>query len=255
MATKKVGNKFYVVKKGGKLGKRGYTSAANAQKAQTRGRALSRGISPTRKSPKSSTSASSRAGGASVGTVQRAKAKWGVLTRQARSLLNFLAPAANQFNPDHELVPLDIRLYNTLLNYSGFNASTRSFSWSRPIASWQGMAVSALNDWFDRITRKSSKISRGKVVHILSEFLPAVVAHIQARVPANRPHGWGYGWTFYRSYNKQTTGYDFKDHTWDFANLEVYLGGKAATWVYDKVVPQSWKRTINGLFPKGINPL
>lgn len=255
MATKKLADGWHVVKKDGKLGKRAYKSSANAQKAQTRGRALSRGSSATGKSPKSSSPASAPAGGASTTVAQKAKAKWGVLTRQARSVLNFLAGAANQMNPDNELVPLDQKLYNTLLNYTGFNAQGRDFSWSRPIPTWQGMAVSSLNDWFDRITRKSSKISRGKIVHVLSEFLPAIVAHIHARVPSNRPHNWGYGWTFYRSYNKATTGYDFKTHTWDFANLEVYLAGKGAAWVYDKVVPVGWKRSINSLFPKGINPL
>jgi len=102
---------------------------------------------------------------------------------------------------------------------------------------------------WDRKTRKSGKISRGKIVHILSEAVPAIQAHITASDATT-----DYIWTFANAYNKHTTGYSMQTHTWDLSRVNIYAGAKAGAWIYDKVIPSGVKRTLNNAFPKGVNP-
>ncbi len=47
MTVKEVGGKFYTISKSGKVGKRGFSTKANAEKAQARGRALLSGTTST----------------------------------------------------------------------------------------------------------------------------------------------------------------------------------------------------------------
>lgn len=246
MVAKKLADGWHVVKKGGKLGKRAYTSQENANKAQARGRALSSGSSATGKSPKSSTSASAPSGGASTSTP-----KMGALWKSMRTLLNLFAGALNP-SCQHPASSFESKLRRAFANYTGVfesYAGRWDWHWGNMAPTLQGIGVSIVNDWWDRKTRNASKISRGKIVPIIAEAIPALRAHFAAR----ESNG-DYMWTFLDHYNKYTDGYSMRTHTWDFARVEMYAGAKAASWAYDKVVPRSWRRAGNNLFPKGINP-
>lgn len=110
------------------------------------------------------------------------------------------------------------------------------------------MAVSAFNEYFDRKTRNATKISKGKIVHIVPEAIPLLYAYDGSRGSPNR------GWDFLRIYNKRTSGYDFVNHDFDADRLMPYATAKGLAYVYDKVIPSGWKSMANSAFPKGVNP-
>lgn len=198
----------------------------------------------TSKSSKSYTKRSNPSGGAST----TAREKIGVLFRKIRTMANILAPGAREASPWSPTAELDVKLYRVLRNYSGYDANTGRWRYEDAAPSWQGILTSVANDWFDRKTGTSAKISRGKLVHILKEALPMVQAHMDARGTAD------YAWNFYNTYNKRTTGYSMQTHTWDLDRANLYAGAKVGAWVYDKIMPTNFKRMLNSAFPKGVNP-
>jgi len=117
-----------------------------------------------------------------------------------------------------------------------------------PIESAKGIGVSLINDWADRKLRNSAKISRGKFFNILVEGLPWLRARIDA---GSTTH------PFYVTacnFNKRTTGYSPQDGYFQLGRVEEYAVSKALVAGWDKLAPKSWKRAINSVFGKGINP-
>jgi len=244
MTVKQKGKKWYVVKKGGRLGKRGYTSAANAKKAQARGRALAK-KNPLKGGSKRSTKPSNPSGGAKT-TV---KEKIGVWIKRGRTILNFSAPGLSAYSPKNAGLTGEEKLYKAVAKYTGYRADLGNWKFERAADGWKGMAVSAINEWFDRKTGTAGKISRGKFVHIAKEVIPMLTAHFRTRnLTKDRT------WWAVNSYNKQTTGYDAHFEDFDLGRVNEYATLKALALGYDYIVPSSWKQSINRLFPKGINP-
>lgn len=245
MTVRKVGNRWHVVKKNGKLGKGTFMSEATAKKAQARGRALHGGRSPA-KSPKRSPS-SPAGGGKSTSSV----AKLGVIFRRARTALNLTAPGWGAFRPGQGGVDgeLEGQLARTVRRYSGMNVLTDEFDLRHALPSYEGIGVSLANDWFDRKMRNSARISRGKLFPILSEGIPLLRARLEVPASANHPL-----YEAARNYNKRVTGYDPTTHTHEFRRVEEYAAGKLLVAGYNKVVPGSWKAAANRMLPKGFNP-
>jgi len=250
MTAKKKGEKWYVVKKDGKLGSRGYSTQKNALNAQRTARAnAAKRSGKSKKTSKPSTKPSNPAGGAKT-TV---KEKLGVIARKIRTMLNFVGPAVGQW---HYLTPtqgagLDTKVGQITEHYIAYNTKNRNWNADSVWPTYQGIGTSMLNDWFDRKTRKSTKISKGKIVHILTEGIPAFQAYNDAEAgPETR---WFH--TFVRSYNKYTDGYDMVAHDWSPGRMKYYAWGKIAAYVSDVLVSDDLKRGINSAFPKGVNPL
>jgi len=163
-------------------------------------------------------------------------------------MFNASAAGIREFSPWRPSFDLGTKVYNIVLNYTGYNPATGGWQWQNAAPTWQGIGVSVVNDWFDRKTRKSSKITRGKLVHIISEGIPVIQAHLAGSGSSD------YAWNFANAYNKHTTGYQMSDHTWDAGRVNLYAGAKIGAWAYDKVVPTNFKRMLNSAFPKRVNP-
>jgi len=215
-----------------------------AQKYAGTGKKRTTTKSTTSKSRKSSTRRSNPAGGVKTGI----RAKFGVWFRRARTILNAIGPGLNPFQPRYEAYPLEWKAKQVLRNYTGFRWDTGKIQIQEATPAWQGIGITAINDWFDRKTRKSAKISRGKIIHIISEAIPVIIAHDHA---SGSPD---YTYEFATKYNRMTTGYDMVDGDWDAGRLNTYVLGKLVAWGYDAIVPQSIKSGLNRAFPKNINP-
>lgn len=198
----------------------------------------------TSRSRRSSTRRSNPSGGARVSYTE----KWGTLWRKVRTILNMTAPALREWSPAGPVGPIDYKLQNVLRNYTGFDARQGNWVYERAAPAWASFVVTGANDWWDRKTRKSAKVSKGKLVHVLSEAVPALQAHIAASGHDD------YLWRFADVYNKRTCGYSLSSHTFDLSRVNMYAGAKAGAWIYDKVIPSGVKRTLNNAFPKGVNP-
>lgn len=243
--------KWYVRKKNGSLGTRGYSTKQKALNAQSRARALGKGMKPgssaKKKSPKSSGKPSNPSGGAKTSKT----AKIGLWFRKLRTLFNFGAPVVGVWHPHKRSTSTEVNLKRALHRTTGIYLGPSFTMWDAEYAmpTWQGWGVSAINDWWDRKTRTSYKISRGKFVHILKEAVPVLDAHFAASGTGSL-----YGWNFLRRYTKNTTGYDYYNHDWDGGRLTTYVTVKGLAWLYDTVVPQSIKSAANRIFPEGFNP-
>ncbi len=164
-------------------------------------------------------------------------------------MLNMLAPALNAVQPNNRSYPSDWKMKRVVFNYGGYHIDANQFNFQNAAPSWWGMGTSLVNDWFDRKTRKSAKISKGKIVHIFSESIPAIQAYSAAKGT-----GADFIWNYANAYNKHTDGYSIFNHDWDGSRVALYAGAKAGAYVYDKVVPPSVKSQLNNAFPKGVNP-
>lgn len=244
MTVQKVGNRWAVVKKDGSLGKGRFTSSANAQKAQARGRKLSKGNpSPARKSnPSTGSSTSSGGGGSST-------VKHGLLYRRLRTLLNLTAPAWGEVEHGGPTRTLEQRVASVTERVSGYDFIDGSFDIGRAVPAWQGWGVSLANDWLDRKLRNSSKMSRGKFFNNLVELIPMLRARME--VPPGRTHRL---YSAAVNWNKKTTGYDPNGGSWRLDRVEEYAFTKGLVAVYDTFVPADWKATANRVLPKGLNP-
>jgi len=216
---------------------------------KTPGYRRAHGMKPLKGGSKPSGRPSNPAGGHNTTT----QAKIGLWFRKLRTLFNFTAPGLSvQYR--YPTMGLRDKANMLLRHYTGFYIQVApKMHWDpdSAIPSWQGMAVSAVNDWVDRKTRTSAKISRGKIVHILKEALPVLQAHYDASI---RYPGDSYSWVFANAYNKYTTGYSLMEHDWDGSRLTPYITAKLLAVGYDYLVPTSIKRGINRLLPKGVNP-
>lgn len=164
-------------------------------------------------------------------------------------MLNMLAPGLSAVQPAHRGYPTEWKLKRVLFNYTGYHIDANDFNFQNAAPAWWGMGTSLVNDWFDRKTRKSAKISRGKIIHIFSESIPAIQAY-------NAAAGTGpdFVWNFANAYNKHTSGYSIFNHDWDGSRVSLYAGAKLGAWAYDKVIPANIKSSLNNAFPKGVNP-
>jgi len=247
MTAQKKGEKWYVKRKDGTLGTRGYATQQKALNAQRNARALGKGKG-SRKSSKGSSKGSTSAGGGSTSVTRYVKEKWGTLWRKFRTMLNVSAPALNPYHYAYRGMSGEWKMQKLISNYTSYNLGSGTVDFNAAVPTYQGIAVSMINDWFDRRTRKSAKISRGKAIHVITEAIPAIRAHYDARFSPE------YAWDFVNSYNKYTTGYSIRHHNWDIDRVKEYAILKIGAMVWDEVVPQSFKAGINRAFPKGINP-
>jgi len=238
-------------KMGFKKGWREYKKTAGWRRAHGLKGGTKAKSSPTKKSQKSSTRRSNP-GGAKMSASKYVQEKWGTLWRKLRTMLNVAAPGLRAWSPPLRSMPFEWKCAHVLRNYSGFQVATpgvhQEWNIDHAAPSWWGIAVSAINDWWDRKTRRSGKISRGKIVHVGAELVPALQAHGAASGSAE------YIWDFANAYNKHTDGYSMYTHTFDLSRVNLYTGARVAAWVYDTAVPSSFKRTLNNAFPKGVNP-
>lgn len=245
MTAKKKGEKWYVIRKDGSLGSRGYSTQKNALTAQrtARANAAKRSGKPKPRS-KSSTSSSNPAGGASTSKT----AKLGLLIRRIRTALNITAPGWGVvLQPGAR--PLEDKLSDAVARYTPYHPQRGTIDWGKPKEAYSGIVVSLANDWIDRKLRNSAKISKGKMFNLLAELIPALRARAEVRAGSRHPLYEGAC-----NYNKRTTGYSPQDGYFILDRVEEYATGKALVAIYDKAVPADWKAAGNRALPQGWNP-
>lgn len=243
MTVKKVGDKWFVVKKGGKLGKRAFSKRSSAEAAQARGRALAGGAT----SASRNTSSTSSGGGSTAAGSSKKAPGIGVTYHRFRLAANISAGAWGPIAQPGTL-PLETKLSLAVRRYAGIDPRTGVIDAGPVIENAKGIGVSVVNDWVDRKLRNSSRLTRGKVAQILVEGLPWIRARLDH---GNRPHpfyGTVVGW------NKRVTGYDPQNGGFVLGRIEEYAVTKGVAAVWDKFVPKSVKQAINRALPKGLNP-
>jgi len=204
------------------------------------------GKSPASKKTKSKPS--TRRSNPFRGGTTTVKKKIGVIWRGMRTVANTVAAAAGAWYQRRRHGGRFIA-QEGIKRYAGYDIGTGEVDLSYAVPTYQGVATSMVNDYIDRKTRFSTRISRGKIFPIMAEGYPALKAHFNS---AGSPD---YAWDFYRDYNKTTTGYDMYDHNWDLGRCTDYATIKLVALAEQYLVPQSWKSAINSRFPDGFNPL
>lgn len=243
MTVKKVGDKWFVVKNGGQLGKRGFSKKSSAEAAQARGRALAGGATSASRKPSSRSSG----GGSMAGSSSKKAPGIGVTYRRFRLGANISAGAWGPIAQPSTL-PLEDKVSEAVRRYAGVDPRSGVIDAGPVIENAKGIGVSLVNDYVDRKLGNASRLTRGKLAQVLVEGLPWLRARLDH---GRRPHPF-YGTAV--NWNKRVTGYDAQNGGFILGRIEEYAVTKAVAGAWDKLAPKSWKAAINGALPTGLNP-
>lgn len=221
----------------------GFKKGWKAYKAQQRKTKSKRKSSPKPKS-KGSTRRSTRSSNPGGGARTQ---KMGALFKKLKAIFNLSSGAQGAYVNSGSL---DGALRNALARYTGvmlYDTGLTKFDTDFAKDNWAGMASEIGVQWIDSKTRHFGNMSRGKLLDIVEEAVPIIMAHEDAKGAPD------YMTQAARNYHKYTQGYDMLDGsfgTWNFDRMKPYATVKGVRIVANKLGIIPW---INKRLPKGIN--